>query len=164
MCLRYSSSVAAPMHRSSPRANAGLSMFEASTAPSAAPAPTMVWSSSIKRTTCPSACSTSARTAFSLSSNSPRYLLPAMSAPKSRAMSRLSRRLSGTSPSAIRCANPSTIAVFPTPGSPIRTGLFLRLRDSTCITRRISSSRPITGSSLPEIASCVSSLPNRVSA
>ena len=34
-------------------------------------------------------------------------------------------RLSGTSPETIRWARPSTIAVLPTPGSPIRTGLFL---------------------------------------
>ena len=40
----------------------------------------------------------------------------------------------------------STTAVFPTPGSPMRTGLFLVRRDSTCTTRRISASRPITGS------------------
>ena len=38
---------------------------------------------------------------------------------------------------------PSTIAVLPTPGSPIRTGLFFVRRESTWITRRISSSRPI---------------------
>ena len=164
ICLRYSSSVVAPMHRNSPRARAGFSMLDASTAPSAAPAPTMVWSSSMKRMTCPSVCSISVRTALSRSSNSPRYLLPAMSAPKSSAMSCFSRRVSGTSPSARRCANPSTIAVLPTPGSPISTGLFFLLRESTCITRRISSSRPITGSSLPARASCVSSLPNRVSA
>ncbi len=40
---------------------------------------------------------------------------------------------------------PSTMAVFPTPGSPMRTGLFFVRRDSTCITRRTSSSRPMTG-------------------
>ena len=62
---------------------------------------------------------------------------------------RRSRRPSGTSPSTIRWARPSTIAVLPTPGSPIRTGLFLVRRLRTWITRRISSSRPITGSSLP---------------
>jgi hypothetical protein len=44
------------------------------------------------------------------------------------------------------------MAVLPTPGSPIRTGLFLVRRDSTWIVRRISSSRPITGSSLPSRA------------
>ena len=49
----------------------------------------------------------------------------------------------------MRCARPSTIAVLPTPGSPISTGLFLVRRCSTWIARRISSSRPITGSSLP---------------
>ena len=49
----------------------------------------------------------------------------------------------------MRRARPSAIAVLPTPGSPIRTGLFLVRRDSTWMTRRISSSRPMTGSSLP---------------
>ena len=39
MCLRYSSRVVAPTARSSPRASIGFSMFAASTAPSAAPAP-----------------------------------------------------------------------------------------------------------------------------
>ncbi len=41
------------------------------------------------------------------------------------------------------------MAVLPTPGSPMRTGLFLVRRDSTWMTRRISSSRPMTGSILP---------------
>src|SRR5690606_40873561 len=45
MYLRYSFSVEAPTHWSSPRASAGFSMFEASIAPSAAPAPTSVCSS-----------------------------------------------------------------------------------------------------------------------
>ena len=53
MCLRYSSSVVAPMVCSSPRASIGLSMFEASSDPSDAPAPTTVCSSSMKRTTRP---------------------------------------------------------------------------------------------------------------
>ena len=51
MCLRYSSSVVAPIVCSSPRASIGFSMFEASIDPSAAPAPTTVWSSSMKSTT-----------------------------------------------------------------------------------------------------------------
>ena len=59
---------------------------------------------------------------------------------------------SGTSPSTIRWARPSTTAVLPTPGSPISTGLFLVRRDSTWTTRRISASRPMTGSSLPSAA------------
>ena len=70
-------------------------------------------------------------------------------APRSSDSSRLSCSASGTSPLTMRCASPSTIAVLPTPGSPISTGLFLVRRDSTWMARRISSSRPITGSSLP---------------
>ena len=50
MYLRYSSSVVAPMHCSSPRESGGLRMLAASIAPSAAPAPTSVCSSSMKRT------------------------------------------------------------------------------------------------------------------
>jgi hypothetical protein len=42
MYLRYSLRVVAPTQRSVPRARAGLSMLEASMAPSAAPAPTRV--------------------------------------------------------------------------------------------------------------------------
>ncbi len=53
-------------------------------------------------------------------------------------------KLPGTSLLIIRWAIPSTIAVLPTPGSPINTGLFLVRRDKICITRRISSWRPIT--------------------
>ncbi len=64
---------------------------------------------------------------------------------------------SGTSPFTMRWARPSTIAVLPTPGSPISTGLFLVRRCSTWIARRISSSRPITGSSLPMRARSVRS-------
>ena len=52
MYLRYSSSVVAPIVRSSPRASCGFSMLAASTAPSAAPAPTMVCSSSMNRMIC----------------------------------------------------------------------------------------------------------------
>ena len=89
---------------------------------------------------------------MSRSSNSPRYLVPATRAPRSRATISLLLRPSGTSPSTMRRASPSTIAVLPTPGSPIRTGLFLVRRERTWITRRISSSRPITGSSLPRRA------------
>jgi len=42
ICFLYSSSVVAPIHWSSPRANAGFSIFAASIAPSAAPAPIKV--------------------------------------------------------------------------------------------------------------------------
>ena len=87
--LRYSSSVVAPMQRSSPRARAGLRRLAASVPPSAAPAPITVWSSSMNRITWP-AIVTSRRTALSRSSNSPRNLVPATSAPMSSAITRFS--------------------------------------------------------------------------
>ena len=49
MYLRYSSRVVAPMVCSSPRASFGFRMLAASIAPSAAPAPTSVCSSSMNR-------------------------------------------------------------------------------------------------------------------
>jgi hypothetical protein len=133
-------------------------MLPASIAPSALPAPTMVWISSMKTMVWPSSAATSLSTDFSRSSNSPRYFAPA----SSKAMSSTSTRLlfsdSGTSPATMRCARPSTMAVLPTPGSPISTGLFLVRRCSTWMARRISSSRPITGSSLPIRARSVRSM------
>ncbi|MNY08514.1 hypothetical protein D3C86_1413730 [compost metagenome] len=156
-CLRYSSSVVAPTQCSSPRARAGFSRLEASMAPSPLPAPTRVCISSMKRTMPPSAWATSFSTAFSRSSNSPRYLAPAIRAPMSSDRTFLSFRLSGTSPLTMRRARPSTMAVLPTPGSPIRTGLFLVRRARTWMVRRISSSRPMTGSTLPSRAASVRS-------
>src|SRR5881296_2385551 len=117
MCLRYSSSVVAPTTCSSPRASAGLSMLEASTAPSAAPAPTSVCSSSMKTMYLPSAPTISFRTALRRSSNSPRYFVPAIKAPRSSATKCLFLSESGTSPLTIRCASPSTIANGDVPDS-----------------------------------------------
>ena len=157
MYWRYSSRVVAPMQCNSPRARAGLSILPASIAPSALPAPTRVWISSIKISVLPSSLAKSFNTALRRSSNSPRYLAPAIKAAKSNTNKRLLRKLSGTSPSTMRCAKPSTMAVLPTPGSPIKTGLFLVRRCKTWMARRISSSRPITGSSLPSRARWVKS-------
>ena len=72
----------------------------------------------------------------------------------------LSFNPSGTSPLTILSANPSTIAVLPTPGSPIRTGLFLVLLDKILITLLISSSLPITGSNLCFLAKSTKLVPN----
>ena len=159
MYFRYSSRVVAPIVRSSPRASCGFNRFEASTDPSAAPAPTIVCSSSMNKMTSPCESVTSFKNAFSRSSNSPRNFAPATMAPISMAIMRFCLSDSGTSPLTMRRANPSTMAVFPTPGSPINTGLFFVRRDKTCITRRISLSRPITGSILPRRACCVRSRP-----
>ena len=158
MYLRYSSSVVAPTQCSSPRASAGFSMLPASIEPSALPAPTIVCSSSMNRMTWPSCFARSFSTAFRRSSNSPRNFAPAISAPMSSDSTRLSFRPSGTWPFTIRCARPSTMAVLPTPGSPISTGLFFVRRCRTWIVRRISSSRPITGSSFSCSARAVRSI------
>mmetsp|Transcript_10644 Transcript_10644/g.26058 ORF Transcript_10644/g.26058 Transcript_10644/m.26058 type:complete len:231 (+) Transcript_10644:438-1130(+) len=126
-------------------------MLDASMAPVTAPAPTRVCSSSTKRMTLPS-FSTSESTPLNLSSNSPRCEAPAMSKPRSRLSTRLPRSVSGTSLSFTFCASPSTIAVFPTPGSPIRTGLFFVRRERISMALRVSLCRPITGSSFPSLA------------
>ena len=94
MYLRYSSSVVAPMHWSSPRASGGLRMFAASIAPSAAPAPTSVCSSSMNRTAS-LVLRSSSMIFLSRSSNSPRYLVPATSEPMSRVRTRLLSSMSG---------------------------------------------------------------------
>ncbi|CAC6956104.1 Uncharacterised protein [Staphylococcus aureus] len=134
-------------------------MLPASMAPSVLPAPTSIWISSINNIILPSDSLTSFRTAFNLSSNSPRYLAPATNALKSNSKTVLSNNDSGTSFLTIRCANPSTIAVLPTPGSPMSTGLFLVLRLKIRIVFRISSSLPITGSILPCLTSSTKSRP-----
>ena len=160
MFLRYSSSVVAPITCSSPRASAGFSMFEASIEPSAAPAPTTVCSSSMKRISSSEAPRISSITVFSRSSNSPRYFVPAIIPARSSEITRRPASVSGTSSLTIRCAMPSTIAVLPTPGSPSRAGLFFVRRERISIVCSISSARPITGSSLPSRASWVRSRPN----
>ena len=158
MCSRYSSSVVAPIRRNSPRASSGFNMFEASIEPSDAPAPTTVCSSSMKVMIWPSALLISLSTALRRSSNSPRYFAPATIDARSSDTSRRPFSESGTSPLTMRWARPSTTAVLPTPASPMSTGLFLVRRLSTCATRRISESRPITGSSLPSLARWVRSI------
>ena len=137
MNLRYSDSVVAPIHCSSPRLSAGLKMLEASIAPSAAPAPTIVCNSSMKIMIF-FARRISSMTALILSSNCPLYFVPATISARSKVMTRLFSSISGTKPELISWANPSAIAVFPTPASPIKTGLFFVLRQSICTTLWIS--------------------------
>ncbi len=149
MFLRYSSMVVAAMTCSSPRARAGLRMLAASMPPSAEPAPTSVCTSSMKTMTSSEWARTSSTTFLTRSSNSPRYLVPATMPVRSSATTRRSFSRSGTAPFTMRWAMPSTIAVLPTPGSPIRHGLFLVRRESTSMHCSISSSRPTTGSMRP---------------
>ena len=126
--------------------------------PSEAPAPTMVCSSSMNRMVRPLFFSSSM--AFLIrSSNSPRYLVPASIPPRSKVTTRLFFSSSGMLPLAIRWARPSIMALLPTPGSPMSTGLFFVRRDRIWMIRWISFSRPITGSSSPSRARRVRSLP-----
>mmetsp|Transcript_8347 Transcript_8347/g.28627 ORF Transcript_8347/g.28627 Transcript_8347/m.28627 type:complete len:218 (+) Transcript_8347:1212-1865(+) len=162
-CFMYSASVVAPMHFRSPRASAGFRRFAASMAPFVCPAPINMWISSMNRIWFLSR-SSSVMTALSRASKAPRADAPAISRPRSSAQTREFRRPSGTSPSRIRAARPSTMAVFPTPGGPTSTGLFFLRRDSTWTQRRISSSRPTTGSILPSSAFATRSTANCVSA
>ncbi len=159
MYLRYSSSVVAPMHCNSPRDSAGLRILAASTAPSAAPAPTSVCTSSMKMMQ-----SWLERISSMIflrrSSNSPRYFVPATSEPTSSVSRRLPASVSGTSPAMIFCASPSTMAVLPTPGSPISAGLFFWRRERIWMTRSISCSRPIDRVELALARACdVRSMP-----
>mmetsp|Transcript_63263 Transcript_63263/g.117693 ORF Transcript_63263/g.117693 Transcript_63263/m.117693 type:complete len:595 (-) Transcript_63263:44-1828(-) len=161
----YSSMVVAPITCKSPRESAGFMMFAASMAPPPPPsppppAPTIVWISSIIRMMFPSEATHSLMMLFNRSSNSPRNFVPDSKEPRSKRMMRLPSSMSGTSPVAILKAKPSAIAVLPTPGSPISTGLFFCRRARIWIARSISSSRPTSGSTSPFAAICVRSFPN----
>mmetsp|Transcript_79911 Transcript_79911/g.205539 ORF Transcript_79911/g.205539 Transcript_79911/m.205539 type:complete len:268 (+) Transcript_79911:869-1672(+) len=160
MYFRYSSSVVAPMHCSTPRARAGFSMFAASMpppSPPVLPAPTSVWISSMTRMTCRSLATTSPTTARSRSSKSPRYRVPARSSARSSWITRLPASEGGTLPKAMRSARPCAIEVLPTPGSPTKTGLFLERRPRMRTVLSSCISRPIRGSSFPSRANCVRS-------
>ena len=156
--LRYSSIVVAPMHCISPRARAGFRMFAASIEPGVEPAPTMVCISSMKRMMF-GLFSSSVMMALKRSSNCPRYFVPATTAVMSSAIMRFSNSIREVLRSTIRCASPSTIADLPTPGSPMRIGLFFFRRLRICDMRSISFSRPTTGSSFPSLAAFVMSTP-----
>ena len=103
-------------------------------------------------------CSNSFSRARIRSSNCPRYFVPATMAVMSRLTTRLLKSTGDVLCLAISCANPSTMALLPTPGSPINIGLFFFRRPRISMTRRISLSLPTTGSSFPSLAACVKSV------
>ena len=154
--LRYSSTVVAPIHCMTPRANAGFMMLAASMLPGVDPAPMMVCISSMK-TMMLGLLSSSLSRARMRSSNCPRYFVPATMAVMSRLTTRLLKSMGDVLWPAMSCARPSTIALFPTPGSPMSMGLFFFLRPKISTTRCISFSLPTTGSSLPSAAALVRS-------
>ena len=158
MVFLNSSVVVAPMHWNSPRASAGFRMFAASIEPSALPAPTMVCISSMKTITLGLFFSSLLMERMR-SSNCPRYFVPATT----QAMSSITMRLSHSERLmrcfTMSCASPSTMALLPQPGSPIRIGLFFLRRHRICATRSISFSLPTTGSSRFSWAAFVRSVP-----
>ncbi len=143
--------VVAPIHWMVPLAKAGFNMLAASIDPGEEPAPIKVWISSMK-TIMSGFCSISLIKARIRSSNCPLYLVPATTAVRSSVITRLSKRIGEVRRLTMSWAKPSTMALLPTPGSPIRIGLFFFLRPSISLTRIISRSRPTTGSSLPSKA------------
>ncbi len=116
----YSLNVVAATMRISPRASTDLNTFAASDgAPSAEPAPTMVCASSTNRMKL--GRSFSSRMTFCMrSSNMPRSIVPATIVFICRLTTWQSRSRTGTlsGSNSRRRASPSTMAVFPTPGSP----------------------------------------------
>ena len=94
------------------------------------------------------------------SSNCPRYFVPATIPDTSRDNTLIFFREAGTALFAILPASPSTIAVFPTPGSPRMHGLFFVRLPRISITLSISFSRLNTGSNFPSSASCTRSREN----
>ena len=139
------------MSCNSPRASTGFKMLAASMAPSAAPAPTMVWNSSTNKIALPSRTSSSSKF-LKRSSKSPRYFVPATRLAISSANSRRPCSIRGTRFSAMRWASPSARAVLPTPGSPTRQGLFFWRRQRISTMRSSSASRQNTGSNSPSSA------------
>ena len=124
------------------------SRLPASMLPSVLPAPTMVCSSSMKRMMPALALADFARARLSAAPQIRRGTWRPRSARPYRARKwSCPCSPSGTSPRTMRCASPSAMAVLPTPGSPMSTGLFFVLRDRMRMTFRISLSRPMTGSS-----------------
>ena len=158
MEFRYSSNVVAPMHCMVPRASAGFSMLAASMEPGVEPAPMRVCISSMKMMTS-GFCSISFIRARIRSSNCPRYFVPATTPVRSSVTTRLLKRIGDVRRFTMSCASPSTMALFPTPGSPMSIGLFFLRRLNISLTLCISFSRPTTGSSLPSAAAFVRSVP-----
>ena len=145
----YSLKVVEPMNLMGLLPSIGLSKFEASiTPPEVAPAPIIVWISSINNIAL-SIFERSFRITFSLFSKSPLYLVPASKEPISSEKICALDKVSGTFLSMIFFAKPSIRAVLPTPDSPTKIGLFLDLRARICVILTNSFSRPMIGSIRP---------------
>ncbi len=111
--------------------------------PDVLPAPTMVWTSSIKSRGFLISFKLLKRV-FKRPSKSPRYFAPARREERSKLKIERSLKRSGAFPVSISSASPSPRAVFPTPGSPTRRGLFLFFLDKTSRVLCSSSWRPMS--------------------
>ena len=158
MYFLYSLSVVAPITCMLPLERAGFNMLPAFIELSCSMPPTILCSSSIARIMLEYAAHSSI-TPFILASNWPLNWVPATIAVMSRRYTCLFASFCGTSPDAIWSARAFNTAVLPTPGSPIKAGLFLLRLFSICINLSNSFSRPITLSSLPSLASLVKLVP-----
>ena len=147
-----SSGVVAPIVSRLPFPSIGLIILAISTLLlPALPAPIIICISSINKIALGDSSSIS-RTVFNRSSKSPLYFVPASKSPTARLYTTLFLITSGTSPSTIRLARPSAIAVLPTPGSPTRTQLFFLRLARICTKSLTSVARPINSSILPSTA------------
>ncbi len=95
----------------------------------------------------------------SFSSNSPLYLVPLITFERLNETMTLSVKKDGTLPLTILLASSSTIAVFPTPASPINIGLFLFFLAKISMTLSISLSLPITLSNSFDLAKLFKFIP-----
>jgi len=107
----------APIAAQLARASAGFSMWRRPIAPSAAPAPTSVCSSSMNKMICPSASVISFRTASAGLQIRRGTLRPPPQRGQSSAHKALGFQTSGDVAGNDALRKPSTMAVFPTPGS-----------------------------------------------
>ena len=121
----------------------------ASMAPSAHPAPTNVWTSSIKRMICPSLFSISCKMPFRRSSNSPRYFVPAIKASHVEGEELLIFQRIGNISWNDALSQPFRNGGLAHAWIADQHGIIFVRRVRTCIVRRISSSLPMTGSSFP---------------
>ena len=127
------------MQRSSPEASAGLSRFDASSVPPlVAPAPTMVWISSMKRIAPGFFLSAVMHGLQALLEVAAEARAGEQRAHVERVDAGVLERRRAPCPRGSCSARPSTMAVLPTPASPTKSGLFLRRRQSTWIVRSSS--------------------------
>jgi len=159
ICFLYSSIVVAPIIWTSPLDKAGFKILAAFIPPSASPADIMLCISSITSIIFPNSL-TSFIILRILDSNWPLNWVPATIPVMSSMYISLFNSFAGTSWFTILIANPSAIAVLPTPASPIRQGLFFWRLFNIWTILSISFVLPIILSIFPSAAFLFKFVPN----